>query len=141
MNRLIALATLVVIGLVLFGVPRCAGGAEQDLEPTAHGWRKTPERPSQWFKELGESPGDIRLTAERNRGKVIFILMKRCEKDKQFISLSWYKGERSANGRGCNERYLYSTDTLFWEKRGGELPEALREELKNPNPQKRTKKS
>lgn len=141
MNRLIALATLVVIGLVLFGLPRCAEGAEQNLEPAAREWQKTPGRPSQRYKELGESAGDIRLTVERNRGNVLYILMKRCVKDKQFYSLGWQKGALSATGYSCEGRHLYSTDTSFWEKRGGELPEALREELKNPNPQKRTKKS
>ena len=136
MKRLLALAILVVIGLMLFALPRGARGDEQRLEPVMNVWQKTPGRPNQWFKELGEFPSDIRLMVERNRGDVMYILLKRCAKDKQFISLAWYKGERVANGRGCDDRYLYSTDTASWEKRSGELPEALREKFKKQNSRK-----
>lgn len=134
MKRFLVLATLVVIGLMLFALPRYASGTEQKAETLATEWQKTPGRQNQWFKELGEFPGDIRLMTERNRGNVLYILMKQCVRDKQFYSLAWYRGDTAARGYTCEGRHLYSTETALWVKRGGELPPKLLEELKKIKP-------
>jgi len=122
MKRILVFSTLAVIGFILFGIPKKAGSAEQIKISPPQKWGKTPGRETQWFKELGESSGDIRLAVEAHRGKVLYILMKRCAKEKQFYSLAWYKGAASANGYSCEGRHLYSTDLGSWEKRGGDIP-------------------
>ena len=121
--------TILFIG---FGIPNYSFGSET-------GWARTPDRPNQWQKEIGEKKGDAVLKVEYGHGpSPMYIYQARCEGTSlEYRTVAWRKGETGARGFGCGgKRHHHIIGTHALEKQGGELPPELLKELGRPRPQR-----